>query len=90
MDYFIDESEKEFFKRYHKDFEDLLLFGKPLIKENREKSNKKFARVKIGEYEQTVFVDDVTNKAYELSDNLEPGEEIEKFEFVRWARPMDI
>jgi len=28
-------------------------------------------------------------KAYENTKG-EPGEEIEDFEFVRWARPMDI
>lgn len=55
-----------------------------------KKDTKKIALVEVGEYNQTVFVDTVDNKAYKINDALEPGEEIEDFKFIRWARPMDF
>tara|TARA_R110002020_G_scaffold148076_8_gene323928 strand:- start:2082 stop:2354 length:273 start_codon:yes stop_codon:yes gene_type:complete len=87
---FITEVEKEYWKKYNQDIQDYLLFGKLVRMKEQEKNTRKLAKAKIGKYEQTVFIDTMNNKAYKINDNLEPGDEIEDFEFIRWARPMDI
>lgn len=69
-------------------YEELLLWGTPY--EPSPPRTKFWAIIKVDGKQKTVFMDCVTFKAYETVNHEITDKEIPSFEFVRWARLMDM
>jgi len=59
------------------------------IRKQRE-DNRKWGVIKVLGKEKLVFVDRLTMKAYKADNYQATWMEIKNFEFIRWARPMDL
>lgn len=88
-------ADSEEWKSIAKAWNDTLIWGaSPDTRTEGEKyeSSLKWAIIKIDGKYSTNFVSEIDNKAYEVDDYnlIKPLKEITEFEFIRWARLMDI
>lgn len=87
-------------KKWNEELTSMLLWGPPpdtRTEEEKYLDTLKFAIVKINNVQDMVWCSNEDNKCYERdytepygSEPIIPLKEITDFEFVRWARPMDM